>query len=153
MRYKKIVAAAALLFSAVAYAQDFTPAYSTDRLHKLADAIANAEGFHQKGTIPARKHNPGDLKHNGQYRVFKTDADGWAALHAQLVRVIIGQSKVYCLRMTLQQVGAIYAGTPLWAKNVSKRLGVPGTTTLGQYLTNGDLDVPPQLVLAQQLHF
>lgn len=156
MRYKKIVAAVALLISA-AHAQDFTPAYSTARLHKLADAIARAEGFGVKGARPTRNNNPGDIRTagavypgqrrvaSGRYIVFTTPAAGWAALHAQLEHIVQGRSKHYTLNTTLNQMAKRYAeDSRPWIANVSKRLGVPGNTTLGQYLTNGDLDVAPQ---------
>ena len=132
-----------IFLSATAAGQQWTPAYSTLRVSALAKAIGQAEGFGKKNTLPTRKHNPGDLKTMGKYRVFKTDAEGWAALQAQIVRILVGRSKTFTLDTTINRMGQRYAGGPLWAKNVAKVLGVPGTTTLRQFLCNGDLDVPP----------
>lgn len=132
-----------LLISTSLWAQDYTPTYSTARVQQLAAAIGHAEGFGKAKAKPTRNHNPGDLKTLGKYRVFRTDAEGWAALQAQIVRVLLGHSRAYTLETSINLMGRRYAGSPLWARNVAKRLGVPGTTTLRDYLCNGDLDVPP----------
>ena len=60
----------------------------------LAKLIAKEEGFFHSGTLPARDHNPGDLRHSphshhsvddpdaiGQ---IDTDAEGWEDLERQL---------------------------------------------------------------------
>lgn len=59
----------------------------------LAKLIAKEEGFFRAGTLPARNHNPGDLRHSphshhsgdpnaiGQ---IDDDAEGWADLERQL---------------------------------------------------------------------
>ena len=132
-----------LLISTGVWAQQFTPTYSTARVQQLAAAIGHAEGFGVRHAKPTRFHNPGDLKTLGKYRVFRTDAEGWAALQAQIVRILLGQSRAYTLETTINRMGQRYAHGPLWAKNVAKVLGVPGTTTLREFLCNGDLDVPP----------
>jgi hypothetical protein len=60
---------------------------------KLAQLIAKEEGFFKNGTLPARDHNPGDLRHSPHSQhpgdpnaigVIDTDADGWADLERQL---------------------------------------------------------------------
>lgn len=127
-----------------AYCQS-VPGYSTARVDSLAHAIGRAEGFNVKGSKPARKCNPGDLRQAGVYRVFRTDAEGWQALRAQIVRVIAGQSHQYRLDMTIQQMGRRYADSPVWARNVAQYLHVPVTTKLEDFLCDGDLDVPPQV--------
>ena len=81
-----------LLISTGVWAQQFTPTYSTARVQQLAAAIGHAEGFGVRHAKPTRFHNPGDLKTLGKYRVFRTDAEGWAALQAQIVRILLGHS-------------------------------------------------------------
>ncbi len=60
---------------------------------KLAELIANEEGFGIPGTVPTRDNNPGDLRHsphsvhNGDPDAIgqiDTVADGWADLERQL---------------------------------------------------------------------
>jgi hypothetical protein len=149
---------AALCGSAWAQAVN-VPAYSTARVKALAQAIAKAEGFGIRGALPTRYHNPGDLKtptgtrYPGQVRlgkaghtVFSNDAAGWAALEAQIVRILQGNSRFYTLHTTINQMSRRYAANwRPWANQVTKLLHVPGTTTLEQWLTGGDLDVPPQI--------
>lgn len=60
---------------------------------RLAQIIARKEGFYVPGSVPARYHNPGDLRHSphslhpgnpdgiGQ---IPDDEDGWADLERQL---------------------------------------------------------------------
>lgn len=121
------------------------PAYSSSRVDQLANAVARAEGFYVKGSKPARMHNPGDLKTDGNYRHFRTDKAGFEALTGQIVRVIEGRSKAYTLNMSIRQMARKYASSPTWPKNVAKILGVPETTTLRAWLCAGELDTPPQI--------
>jgi hypothetical protein len=123
-------------------------------VHILAQAIAKAEGFGPRSTLPTRLHNPGDLKvvkdyrYPGQVRVgkgghaqFRTEADGWAALNHQIDKMASGESKHYSVNMTLQEIGKRYAkNSRVWAKNVAHNLGVPPDTSLWEIL-----DVPPAL--------
>jgi hypothetical protein len=60
---------------------------------KLARLVAREEGFFRSGTLPARNHNPGDLRHSPHSEhpgdpnaigVIDTDADGWDDLDRQL---------------------------------------------------------------------
>lgn len=134
-----------LLFAAPASAQAVVPAYSSAKVEALAQAIGHAEGFYVRGSKPARKRNPGDLKQAGVYRVFRTDAAGWEALRAQLLRVVAGQSRQYRLDMTIEQMGRRYAGSPLWANNVARYLHVSTSTKLEAILCEGWLDVPPKV--------
>ena len=154
----------ALAFCGAAFGQAYTPAYSTARVKQLAQAIGRAEGYGIRGTRPTRNNNPGDLRSvpglhypgqvrtaSGRYAVFATPAAGWAALEAQIVRVLEGRSRYYTLNTTINQMSRRYAEQwHPWAANVTKRLGVPGHTTLGQWLTNGDVDVPPQFAFVFQ---
>lgn len=121
------------------------PAYSSARVDQLANAIARSEGFYAKGSKPARMHNPGDLKTDGNYRRFRTDKDGFAALTGQIERIIQGRSKAYVLDMTIRQMARKYASSPTWPKNVAKILGVDERTTLRAWLCNGALDTAPVL--------
>ena len=123
----------------------------------LAVAIAKAEGFYQKGSIPNRFCNPGDLKsirgekYFGQVRVgkgghivFRNDAAGWFALREQLRKMIEGGSVFYNPSMTLRQIARKYAGNyRIWAKNVSKNLGVSPDMTIAELF-----DIPPTYVVA-----
>lgn len=78
----------------------------------LAQLIAKEEGFGIPGTIPAIRHNPGDLRHSPHSQhpggpddigTIDTAADGWADLERQL--------RLYAHRgMTLRQ--AIYEFAP-----------------------------------------
>ena len=64
---------------------------------RLAQLIAREEGFFKSGTIPAIRHNPGDLRHSPHSQhpggpahandigTIDTDADGWADLERQLL--------------------------------------------------------------------
>ena len=126
---------------------------SMSRPQALAGAIARAEGFYQRGTIPNRCNNPGDLKvvagwrYPGQVGVckgghvhFKTAADGWAALMHQLDKIIDGTSR-YTVNMTLNQIARKYAANyRVWAHNVAHNLDVTPNTYLWEIL-----DVAPQL--------
>lgn len=153
----RILMCAALPVSAAFGQAVSAPAYSTARVQQLAAAIARAEGFGVRGSRPTRNNNPGDIRTAGvrypgqrriaagRYVVFATPADGWAALQAQIVRILEGRSRYYTLHTTINQMSRRYAETwQPWAKQVARGLRVPGTTTLGDYLTGGDLDVAPQ---------
>lgn len=60
---------------------------------KLARLIATEEGFFKAGSLPARNHNPGDLRHSPHSQhpgdpeaigVIDTEAHGWEDLERQL---------------------------------------------------------------------
>jgi len=126
---------------------------SAQSVDRLAHAISKAEGYGKAGTLPSRYRNPGDLKavmgyvYPGQIKVgkgghvvFRTSADGWAALRHQLDKIVAGESH-YTVNMTLQEVGKRYAGNyRVWSKNVAHNLGVEPTTSLWEIL-----GVPPVL--------
>jgi hypothetical protein len=60
----------------------------------LARLVAQEEGFNVPGSVPARRHNPGDLRHSNHSShegegsndigIIDNDADGWADLERQL---------------------------------------------------------------------
>jgi hypothetical protein len=123
---------------------------SMSRIEILARAIASAEGFGRRGAIPTRYHNPGDLKAvrgftypgqrgvgKGGHVIFRTDADGYAAL-SHLINKMIGRegtSRHYRATMTLQQVARLYAGNSrVWVRNVCKELRVTPNVTLHEFL-------------------
>lgn len=127
--------------------------HAQDRVQDLAKAIAKAEGFYKKGTLPNRCHNPGDIRarrgthYYGQiglnrrgYVIFRNDAAGWSALYRQIGKVISGESDHYTVNMTLVQFGKRYATSRIWSKNVSSVLGVTPSTSLWEIL-----DVAPKL--------
>lgn len=120
---------------------------------RLAHAIAKAEGFYVRGSIPNRLHNPGDIRsklqhaYPGQiglnrhgYVIFKDDASGWAALTSQIDKIISGESTKYNVNMTLAQLARKYATSPTWVRNVSRFLSVKLDTRLWEIL-----DVAPRL--------
>ena len=135
-----------IVLCAAAHAQTLlAPAYSSSRVDALARAIAKTEGFYAHGSKPARLHNPGDLKRNGKYIKFASDAAGFTALRGQLIKILNGQSRAYRLDMSIRQMARLYATSPLWPKNVTKILGVPENVSLRAYLCGGDVDVAPVL--------
>lgn len=105
------------------------------KVNSFAAAVARAEGFGVHNSLPARNHNPGDIKHNGRYIHFKNDAEGWKALRSQIAKLAAGGSKHYRLTMTINQVSKTYAGDSRWGNIVAKTLGVPPTITLRAYFT------------------
>lgn len=137
------------------------PAVALTPTQNLAQAIARAEGYYSPKTIPARCFNPGDLKavrgwkYPGQVGVckgghvrFRSPEAGWAALYHKLDRIAAGESRVYWVNMTLQDVTRKYAGNSrVWARSVAHNLGVPANTTLAEIL-----DVPPVLRAASNAH-
>jgi len=115
---------------------------------RMAKAIAIAEGFYDGDTVPRRANNPGALATSsltdravpaaGGHRIkwFPTVADGWAALRAQLQRIVDGRSAHYTLSMTLEQMGLTWSnGDRNWATNVAGVLNVSTAATLGTVLT------------------
>jgi len=132
-----------------------TLSFSSDRVQDLSHAIARAEGFYRAGTIPNRLHNPGDLRvvrryrYPGQvgtdrrgYAIFRNDRAGFAALTHQINKIVNGDSAHYSVNMTVKELGRKYAESGVWARTVSRILGVEQ----GAYLWEV-LDVPPRLCL------
>jgi hypothetical protein len=128
--------------------------WAQDKVVVFADAVAHAEGFYRKGSIPNRFHNPGDLKarpgekYPGQVRIgkgghviFRSDAAGWAALYHQIDKALAGESHFYRQDMTISAVAKRYAANyRLWARNVSRALGVAPSTTLEEFF-----ELPPKV--------
>jgi hypothetical protein len=86
---------------------------------QFAHAIAQAEGYSLKGSIPQRCNNPGDLKGTkfagqvgvckGGHARFRTSAAGWAALYGQVEKILDGTSTKYTNRATFKDVAKTYA--------------------------------------------
>ena len=142
MRKLLLTIAFALLFSLAGWAQ-----VDAQKLDRLCHAIAHAEGYFKKGTIPQRYRNPGDLKAGhtplpGQRKigkaghiVFVNDAAGWAALREYLTGIAEGRRKHYAASMTLSATSRVYAQRwQPWLRIVTKELGVPGSTPINTYL-------------------
>ena len=132
-----------------------TLSFSSDRVQDLAHAIARAEGCYVKGSLPNRNHNCGDLRavkgyrfpgqvgtDRRRYAVFRNDRAGFAALTHQIEKIVTGDSAHYTVNMTVKELGRKYAESSVWARTVSRILGVEQ----GAYLWEV-LDVPPQLCL------
>jgi hypothetical protein len=128
-----------------------TSCFAQDRVEPLVKAIAKAEGFNVKNTLPTRCHNPGDIKALRNYRfpgqvgvrkqyvVFKSDKAGWEALRHQIEKIIAGESR-YSVNLTLKQLGKRYAESSIWPRVVAKYLSVTPETYLWEIL-----DTPPAL--------
>lgn len=113
------------------------------RMRSFGEAIARAEGFFVRGSVPDRANNPGDLKLGGTtingITVYPSAAEGWAALYRQLGLIATGRSKYYKPTMTIRQMGDVWApgsenAPGIWAANVAKLLGVSVDTPVNQWL-------------------
>ena len=121
---------------------------TTDGLRAFAAAIATAEGFGLPGALPTRANNPGDLMLGdigfgtiGGITVFRSAADGWAALHTQLRKIAAGTSAIYDPTMTFAEMAARYTATQIdsWTSNVVAGLRAKGYDV--------DADTPIAVVL------
>jgi hypothetical protein len=108
-----------------------------DRTQDFAKAIATAEGYGKKGTIPTVKHNPGDLKLKGnEITAFPNEQAGFRALHHQIQAIDKGKSHVYTPDMTLQDMARKYTTTnpDEWANNVAKAVHATPVTPISEVL-------------------
>ena len=119
------------------------------KIVQFAHAIAQAEGFYVKGSIPNRCHNAGDLKGTnfpnqigvcrGGHAKFRTDADGWAALFHQIEKILDGTSTKYTNRATFKDVAKTYAQNYRpWLKIVTETLQVDDDDEVGAFLSDRD---------------
>lgn len=106
-------------------------AITSERVKRISEAIARAEGFGVPGAIPTVRNNPGnirDFKQTGApVGTYSSPAEGWNALYRQVERMLAGSS-LYPKNWTLAQVAQRYTGEAAymnWANNVSRFLGVP----------------------------
>jgi hypothetical protein len=109
--------------------------------HTIAVAIAVAEGFYVKDSIPQRCSNPGDLELGNLCdlgtidgkTIFPNATIGWQYLERQVEKMLSGRDLLYPATMTLAEVGLKYSGgDPAWSKNVAETLSVPETITLAE---------------------
>src|SRR5208282_3087359 len=82
-----------------------------------------------------------------RYVIFRTKADGWAALYTLVDKILSNQSAHYNTSMTFRQLARRYATSPTWVKNVTHNLGTTPGTTIAEYF-----DLPPVLVVRTNLH-
>ncbi len=123
-------------------------------------AIAKAEGFFIKGSIPNRDHNPGDIKAIHGYTfpgqigidrhghvIFKNDNKGWAALQNQVRKMCVNQGR-YSPQMSIQQIGRHYAKNwKQWSSNVARNMKCDPRVTLAELF-----DIPPVIPYQQNPH-
>ena len=107
-----------------------TTAPGGDRVKRIAEAIAVAEGFGRVGAIPTVRNNPGNIRDNSlpgaPIGTYASLAAGWAALYRQ-VGGMLGGSGLYPRGWSLEQVAQRYTGEARymdWAVNVARVLGV-----------------------------
>ena len=101
----------------------FTPSSTRspiDRVERIADAIANAEGYYVPNSRARRNNNPGDLTtplgqsytgYDGQFVVFATDTDGWNALYILIADALNGVSGIYNADMSISEFATHYTAT------------------------------------------
>lgn len=118
-----------------------------DLVKRFADAVAHQEGFYAPPNaeglmpLPKRACNPTDMTDEGNIgygtlgegiTIYPNEDSGWLAAWHKFGKWFSGRSTVYPLDMTLSDVGLKYSGGDAnWARNVSARLGVSESTTLG----------------------
>ena len=127
---------------------------SEELVKRFAEAVARAEGYGVPDSVPTQAKNPGDLSDDGdigngviqtsgpfgaKITVYATDEDGWAALYKKVRRMLEGRSKTYPQDLTLMEVALKYAGSPLWAANVARSLGVDTRATLAEIAAKGQV--------------
>ena len=110
-------------------------AQPSPQVYAFAHAIARAEGFYIKGSIPNRCHNAGDLKGTkfpgevglckGGHARFANAEYGWQALYAQVEKMTDGTGRVYHPSMTFREVAQKYAGNSKpWVRIITTMLEV-----------------------------
>lgn len=99
-----------------------------DRVKRIAQAIATAEGYGVPGAIPTVRNNPGNIRSKeGPIATYPSPEAGWEALYNQVRRMLDGSSPYYPTHYTLAQVARVYTGESAymnWARNVGRILGV-----------------------------
>lgn len=124
-----------------------------EKADALAEAIAVAEGFFVKHSLPAVIHNPGDLElgdrgfgtQSGKTVYQKADpaadlkdgSDGWSALRQQCLRMLSGASFVYSVGDSFAVVAQKWTGgdnAPQWAECVCSKLGIDPSWTIRDYV-------------------
>lgn len=114
-----------------------------DSVMRIAQAIANAEGFNSPGSRPNRNNNPGDLTGNyartaissdGPFDVYANASDGWLALYRQVNLWLSNSSNVASEDTTIAELSRLYTSTEQssWAAHVASALGVSVDTPLSE---------------------
>jgi hypothetical protein len=106
-------------------------------VERLAEAIAEFEGFYVKGTLAERNNNPGNLIWSpfmaGQrdgFAYFNSKADGWKALKYQITLIFDGNSQYYQPMMSIQKFVDVWASTSSqeerdnYSEFIAERFGV-----------------------------
>jgi len=104
----------------------------------VSNAIAGVEGFGaDPSNRPTRNNNPGDITDpsTGNFLVFGTQEAGYDKLNSQVSMMVNGGSHIYNANMSLNEIGTIYAKSDTWGGQVADRLGVPGSTTIGDIVS------------------
>jgi hypothetical protein len=120
----------AMVIFAIVYALLKTVS-GTDRVRRIAEAIAVAEGYGKPGQIPTVRNNPGNIRSSvAPYPVatYGSPEEGWNALYRQVTGMINGTSPYYPIDATLTEVAKTYTGEAAymnWANNVARILNVP----------------------------
>ena len=111
---------------------------ATDRVKRIAQAIAVAEGYAFPGApqtsptnIPNSRNNPGNITDPtktgaDRVRTYPTPEAGWDALYKQVAGMLAGSS-LYPKTWTIEQVAQRYTGEAQyknWSTIVAARLGV-----------------------------
>jgi hypothetical protein len=113
--------------------------------YKLGLVIAHEEGFDKPGTLPSRRHNPGDLRHSphsehpggpahaNDVGTIDTDEHGWQDLDRQL--------EIYAReKLTLRSMIALYApptddnDTSRYLRDVCAAMGMSPDTPVSDAL-------------------
>lgn len=98
-------------------------------------AIQQFEGF-KPGSASYRRNNPGNMKGlDGNFKVYKTYEEGFAALEDYLTRVCTGKHRAYKPSMTIYEVMGVYApdGAEIqrnYSKYCADAMGVPVDTVV-----------------------
>jgi hypothetical protein len=105
-----------------------TPGGASPIVQRMANAIAQEEGWNVAGSIAQQNNNPGNV--GGPGATFATPADGWNQLYSQINLMLYGGSAYYNPQMSLAAAGLVYSnGDPNWSANVASIMGIdPGTT-------------------------
>ena len=112
------------------------------QLDNVAEAIARQEGYYQKGSLPQRTNNPGDVGTFGAKVSSYSDAgDGWDALNDWITSHVNAHPDWDFYDMVRYYLTGDTMGKPgpnqnpdAYAENVAGYLGVDPSSQVSQYL-------------------